>query len=209
MSKSKRQAKRGQKHDLADVLGSVRNGAADVLARAKTGVRGARQQVVRKAGEAASALSEEATRMIEEQKGRASERLGGIAAAGHQTARVMRAAKMKAASSYVEKASEAVDDLTDYLEDGDVKRFASDSADLARRYPVVAAVGTLVAGLLIGRLIAAGRSPRRAVGVIASEIITAVTGLNGAHNGAEKGTAKNAHATNGRTVNGRAQHIGQ
>jgi vacuolar-type H+-ATPase subunit H len=157
MRNGKRRKRTQKQEDLTDVLGTVKNGAAGLLARAKSGARTARAQVARKASEAAAALGDEATRVLENQKERATDRLGGIAQAGHQTARAMRAARMDAAGSYVEKASETIDDLTDYLEAGDVGRFVKDAAELARRHPVAAAACTLAVGVLVGRFIAAGR----------------------------------------------------
>jgi hypothetical protein len=130
---------------------------AELAERARDGARVAREQVALKASEAAGALADEANRYVDERKGRAVDRVDRVASATHQTANILRAAKLGAASEYIEHAAVAMDGLTDYLEEGDVRQLLDDAADLARRHPAIAAAGVVVAGLAVGRFLAAGR----------------------------------------------------
>ena len=169
---------------LSDALSAVWTSAASLADLARDGVRAAREQAGRAAEDAARSIGDEAVRMVDERKGRAAERLERVASAAHQTANVLRAAKLSVAGDYLEQGASAIDGVTGYLEDGDVRQMIDDATDLARRYPALAAAGVIVAGLAVGRFLAAGRAAQlgAAAGAAAASAGTTALAVSGKSN---------------------------
>lgn len=147
--------------DSPQMMRALRDGAAELASQAKRGVREAQLQMSRKAREAGEALMSEAVRVAEERKAQVADRMDLVATAAHQTAGLMRTAKLMRTSDYLDRAAATLDGLTDYLEEGDVKRLLKDAADLTRRHPAMVAASMMLIGVTLGRFLAAGRSSTR------------------------------------------------
>lgn len=89
--------------------------------RAKDGVQAAREEIARQTGVAKSAIAAKVTRVATTRKEVAADRLESLANVAHQTAHVLKAARMEMAGEYVEKTAAAVDNVTQYIEEGDVE----------------------------------------------------------------------------------------
>jgi hypothetical protein len=154
MVATKTRSGRAAKHTGAgptDAFDTVRKRTAELTATAKSSADAIRAQAVGKAGHATDLVKEEAIHFLDEQKSRAAGPVEEIAAAIHQAARSLQAAKVAPVADYLQDAADAVDGFTRYIKDTDVAQMIDDAAQLARHRPAILLGGMFVAGLLLGR----------------------------------------------------------
>jgi hypothetical protein len=88
---------------------------------------------------------------LNDQKERATDQLGGISKALHQTSRSLRDQDQETIAHYVDGAARQLEHLSDYLQHRTVGEMISEGRRLARREPVLFLGGAMLLGLVGSR----------------------------------------------------------
>lgn len=104
---------------------------------------------------------------LNNQKQRATDQLGGITTALHQTSRALRDQEQDTIAQYIDGAARQLDTLSDYLQHRTVGEMIGEGRRLARREPVLFLGGAMLLGLVGSRFFKSstpddryGRDPR-------------------------------------------------
>lgn len=145
-----------------DVFREVKERAADVVQRLRSGTGAAKEQVMQKAAEVTRAVAdgvrEEAERFFDEQKGRLGNKVQGVGKMIHQAAHALHAVKADGVADAVDAAGERFERVSDYVKERGLGDLLADAEDAARRHPGLVAGGLFVAGLLAVRFVKASAS---------------------------------------------------
>ncbi len=93
--------------------------------------------------------------MMDEQKGRAADGLGNVAAALRQTGGNLRSSEQAALGQYAERAADTVEQFSQQLREKSIDELFSDTERFARREPEIFLGGAVLLGLLASRFLKA------------------------------------------------------
>ena len=105
-----------------------------------------------KAGEAASAVIDEARNLAEERKSAAADNVGRLSHAVHGAADQL-GEELPQAAGYIHSAADRLHTAAKNLRDRSVEDMAGDFANFARRQPVAALAGAVLAGFALARFL--------------------------------------------------------
>jgi hypothetical protein len=165
-------AKRTHQHHAANGSGGHRDGAGDdvmieqVKERAaevanyvKSSTRAATQQFKETAGDMARAIQEtvkeEAERLFEEQRGRASSKAEKVGKVVRQTAHALRAVRLDSVAEQVEAGAQKVDDASEYIKERNLTEVLQDAEEIVQRNRGLAVGGLFIAGFALARFLKA------------------------------------------------------
>jgi len=145
--------------DVVELLQDLQSAAGDVVGRLRESTRETAGQAKEKVAEMTRAitgsLKEEAERLFDEQKEKASGKVGRVGKSLNQAAHALRAVKADAVAEYVDTAAERVQGFSDYIEERNLAQVLEDAGELARRNPGLVVGGMFLAGLAAARFLKA------------------------------------------------------
>ncbi len=157
---------RRQMNDATHELKGAASKASDATRRTASKAKDAAGRMVEQATGQVKQLTQQFTQqvsdqgvnLINEQKGRAADSLGGISAALRRAGETLQDEQDKNLASYAQSLAGGVESSASYLRDSDVRGLMRDAGDFARRRPEWALGGAFLAGLAIIRFLKASRS---------------------------------------------------
>jgi len=146
------------RHGRSDnLLSRVGTGASEAIGFVKDQTRAATREVKRNAADVAKAVldtaQDEAGRLYDRHKSRASSKVGRLGRAAKQTAHALHAVRADAAAEYLEAFSGRVGAAQDYLEERSLPDMLADAGDVVRQNRAAAAGGLFLLGFLAARFL--------------------------------------------------------
>jgi hypothetical protein len=111
-----------------------------------------------KAGQAAGALIGEAHDLAEERKAAAADNVGRLSRAVHDAADQL-GGELPQAAGYIHSAADRLQGASRTLRERSVEDMVGDLTDFARRQPVAALAGAVLAGFALARFLKSSQSP--------------------------------------------------
>lgn len=145
--------------DVLEVLQSLQSAAADMAGRLGESTREAAGQAKEKVADMTRVITdtvkEEAERLFNEQKEKASSKVGRMGKSLNQAAHALRAVKADAAAEYVDSTAGKIQGFSEYIEERNLAQVLEDAGELARRNPGLMVGGMFLAGLAAARFLKA------------------------------------------------------
>lgn len=149
----------GERGGGEDVRG-MGDRASDVVEQARGFAGEAVEQARGMAGQLAHDVRQVAESLIEEQKGRAVEKVAGVAEALRKTAEDL-GEQNEMVGRYAEQAAETVERFAESVRDRNLGDLVAEVDDFARRQPTMFLVGAVALGFVVGRFMAASSERAR------------------------------------------------
>lgn len=112
-----------------------------------------REKATMKTGQVMGDAKHRARSLLDNQKGRAAERLEGVAHTIRELSNQMRERHQDSVAQYAERAADQTEYLSIYIRDTDIDEFVDDAQDMARRQPGVFLGGAFALGFLMARFL--------------------------------------------------------
>lgn len=162
-SGSKVEQARAQASDAAKELqGAASQATSAVTDATKRSAQQAKDAANRMVGQAkgqakqlTQQATEQGTQMLNDQKSRAADSLGGIGSALRRAAQTLHEEQDENLARYTESLADGVDSGASYLRDHDFRSLLNDAGDIARRRPELVLGGAFIAGLALVRFLKA------------------------------------------------------
>ena len=149
-------AQAGKRPRDSNMLGRMKEQALVVTEKMKSGAKALKDEAAHQAGRLGRAIKDEATRIIDDQKGAAASKIHSAGSAVEKVSRFLKAGKMDSVAEYVDVAAKTAESASNYLKQKDAAEVLEDLADLAKRHPAEFYGGLFLIGLAAGRFLKAG-----------------------------------------------------
>ncbi|HEV2294353.1 MAG TPA: hypothetical protein VGR35_10885 [Tepidisphaeraceae bacterium] len=145
--------------EMKGAASQAKTAVTDTTRRTAQQAKDAAGQVVEQAKGQAKQLTQQATEqgtaMLNDQKSRAADSLGGIGSALRRAAQTLHEEQDEQLAQYTDSLADGVESSARYLRERDCRDLLSDAGDLARRRPELVLGGAFVAGLALMRFLKA------------------------------------------------------
>ena len=145
--------------DVTELLQSLQSAAADMAGRLRETSRETAGQAKEKVAEMTRVITdtvkEEAERLFNGQKEKASSKVDRVGKSLNQAAHALRAVKADAVAEYVDTTADKIQGFSDYIEERNLAQVLEDAGELARRNPGLMVGGMFLAGLAAARFLKA------------------------------------------------------
>lgn len=132
---------------------AVGDAAQRTASEAKDAARRVAEQAKGQAKQLTRDAADQGTAMLNEQKSRAADSLGGIGSALHRAAQTLHEEQDDNLAQYTDSLADGVESCAHYLRDRDFRSLLHDAGDLTRRRPELVLGGAFVAGLALVRFL--------------------------------------------------------
>jgi len=114
-----------------------------------------KEQMTQVARTVVEAVRGEAERILDERRDAATARVGNVANAVDRAAHALHAVRMDSAARLAERASNRVEQASQYVKESNMTQVIEDAQELARRHRALAVGGMFLTGLVVARLVKA------------------------------------------------------
>jgi hypothetical protein len=141
--------------------GDLKQVGQEIVQDAKSAVSNATSEVKNQVAEATETVQAQASQFLDEQKGMAAERIGGVADALRQAGQELAGNDESTLAQYTNTLAEELDKFSSSLRDREIGSLIDDAKQLAYRQPEWFVAGALAAGFVIGRFFKSSRRAAR------------------------------------------------
>jgi hypothetical protein len=141
--------------------GDIKQVGREIAQDAKSAVSNASSEVKSQVTDIAGAAQEQATNFLDEQKGMAAQRIGGVANALRHAGQELAGNDEGALAQYTDTLAGQLDRFSNTLRDREIGSLFDDAKQLAYRQPELFVAGALAAGFVLGRFFKSSRRSYR------------------------------------------------
>jgi hypothetical protein len=141
--------------------GDLKQVGQELVQDAKSAVSNATSEVKNQVTEMSDSVQAQASQFLDEQKGMAAERIGGVADALRQAGQELAGHDESTLAQYTNTLAEELDKFSSSLRDREIGSLIDDAKQLAYRQPEWFVAGALAAGFVIGRFFKSSRRAAR------------------------------------------------
>lgn len=141
--------------------GNVSETVQETMDQARQAASNLTEQAKQKVTEGVDQAKHQAKSVLDEQKSRTAEQLGGIAGALRQTGEQLQEQDNPMVAQYAQSAADQIERFSNYLQTAEVSELWRETQNLARRQPELFVAGALAGGFLLARFLKSSNAQSR------------------------------------------------